>query len=173
MNLLLVCLNSSICCAPALKSVTGRYECSEDLLDDRRGSLKFITPLDVSFEKSTKYWFSMTTGILASPNLWNWNSICVRSLNFYPSLRQTLLLAMILKVILARGVTSYWHEGCIRAFHGDAFPTLLLFYFAQKVGGQGSLAPPPARSLSVLGIRMFSAKQEKRSGPLICDVCHR
>ena len=111
MNLLLVCLNSSICCAPALKSVTGRYECSGDLLDDRSGSLKFITPLDVSFEKSTKYWFSMTTGILASPNLWNWNSICVRSLNFYPSLRQTLLLAMILKVsdakrdvILARGV---------------------------------------------------------------------
>ena len=101
MNLLLVCLNSSICCAPALKSVTGRYECSGDLLDDRSGSLKFITPLDVSFEKSTKYWLSMTTGILTSSNLRNWNSICVRNLQFYLSLRRTLLLA-ILKVTDAR-----------------------------------------------------------------------
>ena len=82
MKLLLICLNSSICCAPALKRVTGRYDCSEDLLDDRRGSLKFITPLDVSFEKSTKYWFSMTIEILTSPNLRNWNSMSVRNPKF-------------------------------------------------------------------------------------------
>ena len=31
--------------------MTGRNECSEDLLDDRKESLKFITPLDNSYEK--------------------------------------------------------------------------------------------------------------------------
>lgn len=29
-------------------SMTGRNECSEDLLDDRKESSNFITPLDVS-----------------------------------------------------------------------------------------------------------------------------
>ena len=37
-------------CAPGLKRVTGRYECSENLLDHKK-PLKFITPLDVSFQK--------------------------------------------------------------------------------------------------------------------------
>ena len=32
--------------------MTGRNECSEDLLYDRKESLKFITPLDVSYEKN-------------------------------------------------------------------------------------------------------------------------
>ena len=32
-------------------SITGRNECSEDLLDDRKESLKFITSLDVSSAK--------------------------------------------------------------------------------------------------------------------------
>ena len=30
--------------------MTGRYECSENLLDDRKESLEFITPLGVSFK---------------------------------------------------------------------------------------------------------------------------
>ena len=101
MNLLLVCLNSSICCAPALKSVTGRYECSEDLLDDRRGSLKFITPLDASFGKSTKYWLSMTKEILTSSNLRTGAVYAWEIPNFYPPLRRTLLLT-IFKVTDAR-----------------------------------------------------------------------
>ena len=92
-----------------------QYQCSKDLLDDRRGSLKFITPLDVSFGKSTKYWLSMTKEILTSSNLRNWNNTCVRNLQFYPSLRRTLLLA-ILKVtdarrdvIMARGLHRRFH----------------------------------------------------------------
>ena len=101
MNLLLVCLNSSICCALALKSVTGRYECSEDLLDDRRGSLKFITPLDVSFGKSTKYWLSMIIEILTSSNLRNWNSICARNPK-YLSVSST--------NTFARYFESHWRE---------------------------------------------------------------
>ena len=92
-----------------------QYRCSEDLLDDRRGSIKFITPLDVSFGKSTKYWLSMTTGILTSSNLRNWNNTCVRNLQLYLSLQRTLLLA-ILKVtdarrdvIMARGLHRRFH----------------------------------------------------------------
>ena len=67
-------------------------------------------------------------------------------------------------------MTLYWHEGCITDFHGDTFPTLFISYFAQKVV-EGPLDPPPppplARSLSVLGIRMFSSTQEKRSDPYV------
>ena len=62
-----------------------RYDCSEDLLDDRKESLKFSTPLDVSSEKRTKYWFSLTIGILTSPHLRNRNSIYPWEIrNFYP-----------------------------------------------------------------------------------------
>ena len=68
-------------------------------------------------------------------------------------------------VILAQGV--------YQSFPRRRLPHPVSFYFAQKVGGEGPLAPPPARSLSVLGIRMFSSTQEKRSRPLMCDVCHR
>ena len=67
---------------------------------------------------------------------------------------------------LTRDMTSYWQEGCITDFHGDTFPTLFLSYFAQKVG-EGPLDPPPALSLSVLGIRTFSFTQEKRSDPYV------
>ena len=67
---------------------------------------------------------------------------------------------------LTRDMTLYWQEGCITDFHGDTFTTLFLSYFAQKVA-EGSLDPPPARSLSVLGIRMFSSTQEKRSDPYV------
>ena len=63
-------------------------------------------------------------------------------------------------------MTLYWHEGCITDFHGDTFTTLFFSYFAQKVA-EGPLDPPPARSLSVLGIRMFSSTQEKRSDPYV------
>ena len=41
------------CCALALKSVTGRYDCPKNLLDDRKKSLKFITLLGISFQKSS------------------------------------------------------------------------------------------------------------------------
>ena len=63
-------------------------------------------------------------------------------------------------------MTSYWQEDCINDFHGDTFPTQFISYFAQKVA-EGPLDPPPARSLLVLGIRMFSSTQEKRSDPYV------
>ena len=63
-------------------------------------------------------------------------------------------------------MTLYWHEDCITDLHGDTFPTLFLSYFAQKVA-EGPLDPPPTLSLSVLGIRMFSFTQEKRSDPYV------
>ena len=66
---------------------------------------------------------------------------------------------------LTRDMTSYWQEDCINDFHGDTFPTQFISYFAQKVA-EGPLDPPPARSLLVLGIRMFSSTQEKTVWPL-------
>ena len=69
-------------------------------------------------------------------------------------------------------MTLYWHEDCITDFHGHTFPTLFLSYFAQKVGEEGPLDPPPALSLSVFGIRMFSSMQ-KNGLTLMCDVCHK
>ena len=57
----------------------------------------------------------MTKEILTSSNLRNWNNTCVRNLQFYLSLRRTLLLA-ILKVtdarrdvIMARGLHRRFH----------------------------------------------------------------
>ena len=78
-----------------------QYQCSGDLLDDRRGSLKFITPLDVSFEKRTKYWLSMTIGVLTSSNLRNWNSVCARN-SKYLSLSST--------NTFARYFESHWRK---------------------------------------------------------------
>ena len=60
-----------------------------------------MTPVDVSFQKSTKDWFSMTTGILKSLNPRNRNSISVISSKFlFVSSMNTLL--AILKVTDAR-----------------------------------------------------------------------
>ena len=56
MNFLLLCPNSSMSRALALKSVTGRYECSENLPADRKESLKFIKPLDVSSKQSQVFY---------------------------------------------------------------------------------------------------------------------
>ena len=81
-----------------------------------RGSLIFITPLDVSFRKITKYWLSMTIEILTSSNLRKWNSTCVRNLQFYPSLRRTLLLA-ILKVTTNARRDVIMAQGLHRRFH--------------------------------------------------------
>lgn len=74
MTLPLLCLNSSMLLC---KSVTGRDEFTKNLLKDWKECLKFITVLDVdvSFQKYTKVWFSVTIEILLLPNSRNQNSI--------------------------------------------------------------------------------------------------
>ena len=54
MNLRLLCLNSWILMSTGPQMCDLRYDCSEDLLDDRKKSLKCITPLDVPFEKKAQ-----------------------------------------------------------------------------------------------------------------------
>ena len=44
--------------------MTGRCDCSEDLLDGRKESLKLITPLDVPSGESSNHWISMTIEVL-------------------------------------------------------------------------------------------------------------
>ena len=56
--------------------MTGGYDCPKNLLDDRKESLQFITPLDVSFQNRTKDLFSMTIGILK-------NSKCKKSEQYF------------------------------------------------------------------------------------------
>ena len=51
MNLRLLCLNSWILTSTSPQKCDLRYDCSEDLLDDRKKSLKCITPMDVSSGK--------------------------------------------------------------------------------------------------------------------------
>ena len=51
MNLRLRCLNSRFLTSTSPQKCDLRCDCSEDLLDNRKKSLKCITPLDVPFEK--------------------------------------------------------------------------------------------------------------------------
>lgn len=51
MNLRLRCLNSRFWTSTSPQKCDLRCDCSEDLLDNRKKSLKCITPLDVPFEK--------------------------------------------------------------------------------------------------------------------------
>ena len=51
MNLRLRCLNSRFLTSTGPQKCDLRYDCSEDLLDNRKKSFKCITPLDVPFEK--------------------------------------------------------------------------------------------------------------------------
>ena len=77
-----------------------RYDCSEDLLDYRKNSLKCITPLDVSSEKKgPNTGLLWQVGILASSNLRNRKSISVRNSKFSSvSSKKTLRVLAILKV---------------------------------------------------------------------------
>ena len=65
------------------------------------GEIYFLTPLDVSFPKGTKVLFSVTNGILKSPNPRNRNSISVIKSKFLSVSSMNTLLA-ILKVTDAR-----------------------------------------------------------------------
>ena len=65
------------------------------------GEIYFLTPLDVSFPKGTKVLFSVTIGILKSPNPRNRNSISVIKSKFLSVSSMNTLLA-ILKVTDAR-----------------------------------------------------------------------
>ena len=102
MNLLLLCLNSLILLC------TGPQKCDRSVLLPikfaRRygGTFKIhYMSQDVSFQKGTKVWFSMTTGILKSLNPRNRNSISVISTKFlFVSSMNTLLAT--LKVTDAR-----------------------------------------------------------------------
>ena len=93
MNLLLLCLNSLILLCTGPQKCDRSVSLPVKFARRWEGTFKIhYTSQDVSFQKSPKVWFSMTTGILKSLNPRNRNSISVISTKFlFVSSMNTLL----------------------------------------------------------------------------------